>query len=180
MWPCRGACEEAGIKIRGDHESRVCLKPFIDEVHGQNEILFLPDLASAHHALPNGALFDELYIPHVLQEAKPSTSPQTTASGGFLGNPERVGLQGMLGSPNWAPAQAQDEEVPSQHGLRPRPSMSEHTQDRHPLKQPIAHPETLWERFFKKYLYQGFQNYLHCITTLQTNSTQALNIFVIF
>ena len=23
--------------------SRVCLKPFIDEVHGQNEILFLPD-----------------------------------------------------------------------------------------------------------------------------------------
>ena len=34
--------------------------------------------------------------------------------------------------------------------------------------------------FFIKYLYQGFQNYLHCITTLQTNSTQALNIFCHF
>ena len=52
---------------------------------GQNEILFLPDLASAHYTLPTQALFDELHIPYVPQEAKPSISHQTPPSGGIFG-----------------------------------------------------------------------------------------------
>ena len=62
---------------------------FINKVYWQNEILFLPDLASAHNTLPTQALFDELYIPYVPLEAKPHKSPQPPLSGGFLGNPER-------------------------------------------------------------------------------------------
>ena len=66
------------------------------------------------------------------KKQNPPHVPKLRPGKKFWGNPERVGLQGMPGSPSWAPAQAQGEEVPSRHGLRPRSSMSEPTQDHHP------------------------------------------------
>ena len=47
------------------------LKPFIDELHQDNEILFLPDLASAHYTRAITDLFDEFDISYVPKEANP-------------------------------------------------------------------------------------------------------------
>ena len=99
MWPSRRCLW--GSWHQSSKWSKVCLdrlEPFIDEVYRKHQNLFLPDLASAHYALPTRALFDELFMPYVPQEAKPSICPQTPPSGGFFWNPKRVGLQGMLRS----------------------------------------------------------------------------------
>ena len=136
MWPCRGACEEAGIKVRSDQEfawtgwshslmkymenTKFCSCQTLQVLIRHFQLEPCSTTSSCRMCMP--------------QEAKPSMAicPQTPTSGGYFGNPKRVGLRGMLRSPNWAPAQAQHEQVPSRHGLRARPSMHEPTQDRHP------------------------------------------------
>ena len=165
--------------------STVCqdkLEPFIDEVYGKHQIriLFLPGPCTCSlYALPTRALFDELFMSYEHQEAKPPTYPQTPPSGRFWGNPKRVGLQGMLRSPNWAPAHAQDDlEVPLWHGLRARPSMSEPTQARHPWSSRglTLRPFGIFF-FFKKYFIKVLRTI--CIASQHYKQTQALNTFVI-
>ena len=133
-WPSRRCLW--GSRHQSLKWSRVCLdrpEPFIDKVYGKHQIQFLPDLPSAHYALPTRALFDELFMPYVPQEAKPSTCPQTPPSGGcFLLNPKRVGLQGKLRSPKLSTSSSSGWRSAFATWTRVRPSMSEPNQDRHP------------------------------------------------
>lgn len=71
---------QAGMAINGHTYREECvrlrLKRFIDEVHGDDEILFWPDLASAHYAKDTVALYEELEINVVPREANPPNVPQ--------------------------------------------------------------------------------------------------------
>ena len=61
--------QTCGLAVNGEVYCEQCvrerLKPFIDDMHGEDEMLFWPDLASAHYARATLDLFEELEIPYV-------------------------------------------------------------------------------------------------------------------
>ena len=90
----------SGLAVNGEVYREQCvrqrLKPFIDEVHGEDEILFWPDLASAHYAHPTRALFEELEIPFVPRDANPPNVPKLRPVEDFWGI-----LKGLVYKGGW-------------------------------------------------------------------------------
>ena len=71
--------------VNDDEAVRQRLKPFVDEVRGEDKILFWPDLESAHYTLPTRALFEEVQIPYVPREANPPNVPKLRQVEDFWG-----------------------------------------------------------------------------------------------
>lgn len=80
---------KSGLAVNGEVYRQHCirdrLKPFIQEVHGNDEIIFWPDLASSHYARATLQLLDELEIPYVPRDANPPNVPKLRPVEDFWG-----------------------------------------------------------------------------------------------
>ena len=108
-------------EVYGNGCIRDQLQPFIQELHGEDDIIFWSDLASAHHDRATLELLDELGIAYVPKDANPPNVPQLwpvedledilkdqVYRGGWEAETDRQlkqGAQKYLREMDWAPVQ---------------------------------------------------------------------------